>query len=258
LGCPEPVGHRFMRHEHWSDALFLSYPLPPEALQRLLPDGLVPDVFRGKAWVSIVALTEEGIRPAPPASLPGGSCGLWEYLRVSHYAVNVRAYVKPAGGEPARGGIYFFSLDCSAVAPTLGAQALFNLRYRVSKMARPGPHTMRNARVEGGKKVEFVASWAPGDEVQGADKELAEFICERYSLYNEGPCGMHPLSRKLGRVWRGDIVHSPWVVQRCACEVERNTMLLPSGLDALVDKTAVQAHASAGVGYVDFFLTGRV
>ena len=51
----------FMEHEQWKDALFLHYEADPQALQKLLPRGLEVDTFQGKAYVGVVALSENGI-----------------------------------------------------------------------------------------------------------------------------------------------------------------------------------------------------
>ena len=83
---------------------------------------------------------------------------------MSHHAVNVRTYVRPERGGPA--GIYFFTLDCSALLPTLGAFALFNLPYRYSRMKREqkgARFTLRSKRVA--STVAIAAEWEAEDEL---------------------------------------------------------------------------------------------
>ena len=46
---------RFMRHDAWKDALFVSWPIDPALIARHLPDGLIPDLHEGQAWVSVVS-----------------------------------------------------------------------------------------------------------------------------------------------------------------------------------------------------------
>ena len=101
----------FMRHTRWHDALFLHWPLPASAVQRLLPAGLTVDTMDGIAWVGLVLLTERGVGPGP--------CHGW-LPKVSHHGANIRTYVLDSRGE--RPGIFFFSLECSSVLACLGAR----------------------------------------------------------------------------------------------------------------------------------------
>ena len=131
--CSEAAaGHcRFMRHAEWHDALFVHFAVDAEALQQRLPEGLLVDTHLGVAYVGVVLLTERGICPYPPG-VP-----LWavRWMGLSHDAVNVRTYVRPASGVGPP-GIMFFTLDCSSLLPTLGALAIFNLPYRYARMYR--------------------------------------------------------------------------------------------------------------------------
>ena len=178
--------------------------LSTRLLQRRLPPGLVVDTHDGVAYVGVVLLTESGIVPFPPRT------PLWlvRWLSVSHHAVNVRTYVRPESGGPA--GIYFFTLDCSALLPTIGAFALFNLPYRYSRMEREqkgARFTLRSKRVA--STVAIAAEWEAEDELlatdRSADAALGRFFVERYVLYQ--PPG--PLLRLLlpsgSRLWAGAI-----------------------------------------------------
>ena len=145
---------RFMRHEAWDDALFVHYPVDADALQKLLPPGLLVDAFEGVAYIGIVCLSERGIVPWP-AGIP-----LWlvRCLGLSHHAVNVRTYVRTAHGPP---GIFFFTLECSAALPAVGARLLFNLPYCLARMrrgaaARGGVHSPGRVHAPAGGPSELV------------------------------------------------------------------------------------------------------
>jgi hypothetical protein len=152
---------RFMRHESWSNALFVHWAVDAAALSALLPPQLEPDLFEGRAYVGLVLLGENGIRPHC-----GGCCTLPRALAVSHLAANVRTYVRPRGGGGGGGGgssssssssssngssnsdgssgaIFFFSLDCSSVLATLGAAAAFSLPYRLARIKHSATATGR-------------------------------------------------------------------------------------------------------------------
>lgn len=60
---------------------------------------------------------------------------LLRLLRLSHSALNLRTYVRPAHGNGPP-GIFFFTLECSSLLPVLGARMLFNLPYRWASMLR--------------------------------------------------------------------------------------------------------------------------
>jgi hypothetical protein len=116
---------RFMHHARWDSALFVHYEVDAAALQLLLPPGLEVDLFDGRAYVGLVALSEQGITPAIPF-LPRF---LQRLLALSHHAVNARTYVRPSRGHGPP-GIFFFTLECSGFLPAFGASLLFNLPYR--------------------------------------------------------------------------------------------------------------------------------
>ena len=40
--------------QRWNDLLFAHWPVPAAQIDRLLPSGLVVDIFDGSAWVGVV------------------------------------------------------------------------------------------------------------------------------------------------------------------------------------------------------------
>lgn len=274
-----------MRHERWRDALFLHYPVDAEALQQRLPEGLTVDTFHGVAYIGVVLLTECGIVPWPP----GVPLWLVRRLGLSHHAVNVRTYVRPTHGAGPP-GIFFFTLDCSALLPTIGAWLLFNLPYRYARMLRSTRHTndetsslrLESTRVRGNAAI--AAEWkAEGsalgeDATDAADADadlLGRFFVERYALYN--PAG--PLLRLLAMIprlwkkrssssssnlWTGTITHEPWPLTKARLIAYggiccKGGVLAALGLSELVQGgRPVLAHASSGVGPIDFFWRGMV
>ena len=149
---------RFMVHREWADALFVHWRVDRAALSALLPPDLEPEPFvapcsslaslssstgaaaeRETYFVGLVLLAENGI--APRVDTPLGPLGLPGGLALSHLAANVRTYAR-LKRDPAQTGIFFFSLDCSSRVATLGARALFSLRYRhasITHGASPAP-----------------------------------------------------------------------------------------------------------------------
>jgi len=248
---------RFMRHEGWSDALFASWPVDASLLEARLPEGLVPDLHEGCAYLSIVALTESGICPWPP----GVPIWLAQLLRLSHHAVNVRTYVRPRDGGPP--GIFFFSLDCSALLPTLGAKLLFNLPYRYARMRRGsgGQSLVSERRAIERSAASFRSSWHAA-ELQSADRGLSTFLVERYRLYNTPSLIMRVLMRGIGfeskpsRYWHGSITHAPWPLYRAELENWHSTMLEALGFEAMVIGPSVTHCSRQGVGPINFYWEG--
>lgn len=250
---------RFMRHECWRDALFLHYPVDAEALQQRLPPGLTVDKHDGVAYIGVVLLTESGIVPLPP----GVPLWLVSCLGLSHDAVNVRTYVRPDPPDAGPPGIYFFTLDCSALLPTLGAHALFNLPYRYARMRRRTvgeSHSLESSRVR--SDVSLAAEWRPcGESLEGAEAALSRFFVERYALYNEPGPLLRLLMPQHSRLWAGTITHEPWPVQRARLIAyggicSKSGVLSALGLSEIVQGGCI-AHTSRGVGPVEFFWQGR-
>ena len=264
-----------MRHDWWGDALFVHYPVDAAQMQAKLPDGLELDLFDGVAWVGIVLISEEGIMPWPP----GVPLSMLRWLGLSHHAVNVRTYVRPAGGpESSPPGIFFFTLDCDSLLPTIGARLLFNLPYRyapgmrrVRAAERENGHTqtaaepptlrLESERMASRPPARVRAAWRPistqGAHTQDGDDALGRFFVERYALYNEpGFLLRHLVLRRGARLWHGTITHEPWPLQRAHLREFDSSVLEAAGLAELVCGDPV-AHASAGVGPVTFYWQGE-
>ena len=113
---------RWLIAQRWEQLLFAHWPAEPEAVRRLLPPAVEPDVHDGAAWVAIVAFVMAGTRPVIG---PG-----WRGLAAIP-ELNVRTYVR-VGGVP---GVWFLTLDTNSPLFVTMGRALFGLRYRLARMA---------------------------------------------------------------------------------------------------------------------------
>ncbi len=104
---PPPFHERPTMHHTWASLSFLHWPYDPEALQPLLPPGLVADTIAGSGYVGLI-LFHLTARPAWLPAVP------W---LCSFAETNVRTYVRDPADRP---GILFLSLD----AARLGAVAV--------------------------------------------------------------------------------------------------------------------------------------
>jgi uncharacterized protein YqjF (DUF2071 family) len=205
----EDTGHRpwpvpddlWTQAQTWEDLLFAHWRVDADELGRLLPPEVPVDRFDGDAWLGITPfrLTNLRLRGLPP--LPWLS---------SFPELNVRTYAT-VDGKP---GIWFFTLDAAAAWAVEGAKWTYKLPYHRAQMvveqrgelvhfesARPGAAFSARYRGEG---AAFHAQ--PGS--------LEYFLTERYCLYTADG----------GRVYRAEIHHPAWPLQRAEAVVDLNTM----------------------------------
>jgi uncharacterized protein YqjF (DUF2071 family) len=194
----------------WSDLLFAHWPVEGGALARHLPPGLELDLFHGQAWLSMAAFDLEGLRFRAWPPIPGAT----HFLEL-----NVRTYVHVGGV----GGVFFFSLDAASALAVFGARASLRLAYQHAAMAsrRDGATIHYESTRIAAPEVRFRATYTPSGPVAEAPPgSLDEWLVERYCLY----------TRMAGRIFRLDIEHRPWPLQRASATLETNTMALPVGL----------------------------
>lgn len=107
---------------HWIDAVSLNYAVDPERLRPLLPPPLEPEVFRGSAWVQVLASRLREMRPQGTPSLFG----------VNFHQVSYRAAVRyPSAHCPGghrRGGYFVKSETDHPVMRAVG-NALVEFRF---------------------------------------------------------------------------------------------------------------------------------
>ncbi|MBE7464699.1 MAG: DUF2071 domain-containing protein [Planctomycetes bacterium] len=181
---------------NWSRTLMLHFEADADALQRAVPFEL--DRHHGVAYVSLVAFTQERLRPRR-----GGRFTEWLSRPVAtHGFLNLRTYVKH-GGE--RGIFFLGEWIPNRLAQWLGPR-LFGLPYRLGSVAYRHAHEsgtlageVRPADVPGGLRyaARIDPSWEFDPPPPGS---RSHFLMERYSAF---------CARKS---WRGRfrIWHKPW------------------------------------------------
>ena len=214
------VGHRpwplpdrpWVMGQTWDDLLFLHYRVPAEELRPLVPDGLELEEHSGSAWLGVTPFEITGLRARGLLPLP---------LASSFRELNVRTYVT-RDGKP---GIWFFSLDASSRVAVEAARRLYRLEYFAAEMSmrRRGDEILFDCSRGGGKA--FSAAYRPAGPVFHAEPgSLEHFLTERYCLYAEHE----------GELYRADIHHRPWPLQRAEARVDLNT-IAPVRLDAAAE-----------------------
>jgi len=206
---PTPVGH-WIQGQRWEDLLFCNWPVSLDAVRPLVPAELDIDTFDGSAWISVVPMWMEDAHFYRLPPLPFIS---------TFPEVNLRTYVK-ADGIP---GVWFLSLDTESRINVAIARYGFQLPYhyaRVSMQRGGNAYRFRSER-PGGEAELDVAYGAEGDLFEPEEGSLEYFLTERYSMY----CAM-----RRGKLFRGDIQHTPWELRPATMELRRYDLLDAMGV----------------------------
>lgn len=208
---PIPAGPWTWR-QNWKDLLFAHWPLPAAVLQRLVPEPLRVQEFAGTSWVGVVPFRMTGVMRRPLPDLPGLS---------AFPELNLRLYVEHEG----KPGVWFLSLDASNRLAVWAARRWFHLPYfhaGISLTHGPEGFLFQSQRTGSGEPTRFSARYRPVSEpFEAGPGTLEAFLVERYCLYAQDPAG---------QLYRGDVQHVPWPLQRAEGHVEPAALLQPHGL----------------------------
>ncbi|HEY9787693.1 MAG TPA: DUF2071 domain-containing protein [Candidatus Obscuribacterales bacterium] len=216
----EDVAHRpyplsakpWIMTQTWSDLLFAHWRVSARKMRDLVPQRLELDTYDGDAWIGVVPfnMTNVGLRHLP--LIPGASSSL---------ELNVRTYVR-CQGTP---GVYFFSLDAENPLFVWSARLTYYLPYYMAVMSQKkssGCYEYASERRHPASPLaSFKARYKPiADAAVSAPGSIEHFLTERYCLF--------AVSGKS--LYRGEVHHKPWPLQRAEAEIEMNTMCAPLGL----------------------------
>jgi uncharacterized protein YqjF (DUF2071 family) len=141
--------------------------------------------------------------------------------------INVRTYVEHNG----RPGVWFLSLDATQPLAVWAAQTLFHLPYFRAAMSVDNDSARvhyRSAR----DNFRFEAAYGPTSAAfRSQPGSLDHWLTERYCLF---------AADRAGALWRTDVHHQPWPLQRAESEIRVNTMLSAHGVS--VDGAPVIQH----------------
>ena len=192
---------RWLVQQRWDNLLFAHWRGEPDAIQRLLPASVEPDLCDGSGWLTVVAFMMVGTRPcAGPrwTSLPPVP------------ELNVRTYVR-VDGVPA---VWFLSLDASSPLFVTVGRTLYGLRYRRAYMTAASDGT-RVHYLSNRPGAAFSATYGPtGPAAPAEPGSLEHFLVERYRLFAE----------RRGRLVTAVVAHEPWPLQPAAARIELNRM----------------------------------
>ena len=214
----------------WRELLFAHWVVDQSTLRRLIPGGLQVDSFEGRCYVGAVPFLMEGVGPRMLPRLPG----LHAFPEL-----NLRTYVT-AGGKP---GVWFFSLDAGQKLAVRAARRFFYLPYfdakfdidvAESRVEYSATRTHRDAA-----PAKFSATYRPlGAVYQSAPGTLDAWLTDRYCLYSADPAG---------KIYRGEIDHPPWPLQKAEAVIHANTLGDWLGIDMNHEPAALHFAKSLDV-----------
>lgn len=193
---PVPKGS-WQHYQEWHGNIMLHWEIPFEMIQSFIPEGLELDIFKGEAWVSIIAFSVKNIRTKriPPVS----------FLSDFH-EVNLRTYVIK-NGKP---GIYFLSIEAQKWLPAFMARTFINLPYQKSHIFRKQNNYL-NVN-DNGRYLDM--NYIEGDIIQ-PKTSLDMWLTERHCLYEQ----------HKNKLFRIDIHHKEWNL--CQVQVSINHINYP-------------------------------
>ncbi|MEV7817668.1 DUF2071 domain-containing protein [Streptomyces flaveolus] len=213
----------------WLTQSFLHWAYPPDAIQRLLPDGLSVDTYDGHAWVGLTPFVMADVRP------PGSPVALAAFPET-----NLRTYVRGPGG---REGLWFLSIEVAS--PVMLAARAIGAPYHLGRLrlARNGESvTYAGSRWGGGSAYHMVVR--PGPPIRPTHREV--WLASRWRAFTQS----------AGAVWETPVEHEPWPLRAARLDDLAESVTRAAGLPAPAAEPLV--HFSDGVHKVRLGLSRPV
>ncbi len=218
----------------WEELTMLHWRYPAAEVQALLPEGLTVETFDGSAWVGLVPFQMRVDVPFVP-----------EIPRILHFPeTNVRTYVHGRSGEP---GVYFFSLEASALVSVVTARVTYQVPYFWAKMSidrsgDPGPgqrFRYESSRYwpkpRGARSLVEVTVGQPFEEDEASD--LDRFLTARWALYGDlGPW-----------ITYATMFHEPWPLHHATVTTWDDQLVAAAGLSQPTDEPLVHYSPAVNV-----------
>ncbi|MFJ5726712.1 YqjF family protein [Streptomyces paradoxus] len=209
----------------WLTQTFVHWPFRPDAVQALLPGGLVVDEYEGAAWVGLTPFVMADVRPpGVPASFPG---------LPTFAETNLRTYVRHRDG---RDGLWFLSIEVAF--PPMAAARAIGAPYNPGtlRVSTDGDTVSYSGyRWIGDASYRLVVR--PGDPIDPTERDV--WLTSRWRAY----------TRRLGLLWETPVEHEPWPLADAGVDVLEETLTAAAGLrEAPLGEPLV--HFSKGVRYV--------
>jgi uncharacterized protein len=223
-----PPDAPWLLSQSWNDVLFAHFAVDPPALRRLVPDALTLEIYDGAAWLTISPFCTSHVRPSGVPALP-----MLSFFPQVMVRTCVSMEDKPGDDKP---GLFYFSVDAANLSAVWFARVFFRMPYWHSAIQVSGATIQarnsaentirfRSRRLHGPAALHgpagFDVAYSPEGEAERARRgSLDEFLTERYCAYSWN-------RRKL---YRTEVHHQPWPLQRIGVEIRANSLADPLGL----------------------------
>ena len=210
-------------YQSWRNLAFLHWEGPVKELEAVLPAGLQPDLFQGKAYIGLVPFEMKNIRPAwcPKA------------LGFNFLETNIRTYVLHKN-EP---GVFFFSLDASSLIAVKIARWIWHLPYFHSGMTFSNEKSTLEYSLKRDNNIQSNIKIKVGQPIPPSQPDSLEyFLLERYLLFTQ----------LRGRILRGQVHHVPYPARSASLIDFEDQLLEVNGFTGL-NTSPDLIHFSTGV-----------
>jgi len=210
-------------YQSWRNLAFLHWEVPVKELEAVLPAGLQPDLFQGKAYIGLVPFEMKNIRPAwcPKA------------LGFNFLETNIRTYVLHKN-EP---GVFFFSLDASSLIAVKIARWIWHLPYFHSGMTFSNEKSTLEYSLKRDNNIQSNVKIKVGQPIPPSQPDSLEyFLLERYLLFTQ----------LRGRILRGQVHHVPYPARSASLIDFEDQLLEVNGFTGL-NTSPDLIHFSTGV-----------
>lgn len=191
--------------QQWLDLALIHWEISEYHLRKWLPEGLEIDTFDGTAWIGVVPFRMEGVVPR----------GVPRIKLFSDFPeINVRTYVI-RDGKP---GVWFFSLDIPNRLPVWVARTFFHLPYFRANMSvrKRNDGSVFYSSDYRGRRLQ--ATYRGLENISPSPGSFEHWATERYCFYT---------TNRTGTLFRANIQHPQWRLQKAEMSIELNTMLTP-------------------------------
>ena len=217
----------------WMQLVFIHFEVDPVCLQQQIPVQL--DLFKGRAYVSLVAFSMERMR-----FRFGGGLTRWLTSPISsHGFLNIRTYVRHHGES----GIYFMTeFVPNRLSVFLGPRT-FALPYKLGHLDYA--HTHEEGKLSGtvtsfGNTLKYEAEVESPQQFKRCQRDTLEtFLLERYTAFTAARNRL-----RYFHIW-----HEPWLHVPVTLRIIENSLLEKSGTWYTKAKL-LGAHYSSGVNDV--------
>jgi uncharacterized protein len=201
-----PPDSQWLFSQSWNDVLFVHFAMDPPTLRRLVPDALTLELYDGAAWLTLSCFSTSYLRPSGVPPLP----------RLSFFP---QVMVRTCVSVEDKPGSFYFSVDAASLSAVWLARVFFRMPYWHAKI-QVGGATIRQRNATGGT-IHFRSSRLHGPAaLDGPATFLAAYAPERYCVY----------SWNRGKLYRTELHHQPWPLQRAGIEMQANSLADPLGL----------------------------